>query len=110
MINFYGRADGLGNRFGQIIYLEALCIRHSIECKYFWNNCSPKNRTYDVHIKSDRVKIAESKISSHVRRLQAQRVCSSTAPQLAAALSHIPAKDWSWDSFSQEEFLAAAQK
>jgi len=98
-IDFYGRPLGLGNRFVQIIRLEAICARHEIRCNYFWNNYTGRAcRKYNILIKSDKVKIIESPTCERL----------PVGIQMVRALPHATSDVWM--SLSQKELFTAAKK
>ncbi|WP_029037669.1 O-fucosyltransferase family protein [Salinimicrobium xinjiangense] len=56
--NILGRPDGLGNRIEEIILASAFCSKEGQYANYIWNN-KIKNRTYDIKLTSNHLKISE---------------------------------------------------
>lgn len=62
VLKFAGRPDGLGNRIGELIIIEAHCRRRGKDCTYYWNNDNPRqDRQYPILLKSKHVQIQSKK-------------------------------------------------
>ena len=56
--SFSGRPDGIGNRFEQLILLEAICREHRLTCEYLWHN-KYEERSYGIFFKCRHVKVVD---------------------------------------------------
>ena len=65
MLNYFGRADGLGNRIGELILIETYCNKNKKICDYYWNNRSRKDSQYSILLKSKNINITNIKSSSY---------------------------------------------
>lgn len=52
---FNGRADGIGNRIEQLLYIQEYCKKNNLHCVYIWNNSNFRN--YDCLISFDNITI-----------------------------------------------------
>lgn len=59
LVYFQGRPDGIGNRIEQLINIQEYCKHHNVECIYIWNNGKRRDRTYDIKIAFDCIKIVK---------------------------------------------------
>lgn len=62
-IIYNGRADGLGNRIEEIVWLEAVCDKLGIEILYNWNNLY-RHRKYPVLFEAKQVRLSKRKVTA----------------------------------------------
>ena len=56
-IIFYGRPDGLGNRFEELVLLSNFAISNNLFIKYYWNNSG--SWKYKCKFKAKNIEILE---------------------------------------------------
>ena len=54
---FYGRPDGLGNRYEELVLLSNFAVSNNVFIKYYWNNTG--NWKYVCRIKAKNIEIIE---------------------------------------------------